>query len=362
MPLAQGEGIIGSAKLIQHGKIDQADGHGPGLHIGIVVVHIAGAQVEDGIAPRVQRARPFKGHVEIQRIAGGAAVRKVQEIHAAAGRGIDDLHKLRIVLGGLVHVHDALGALRPLYDQRLADPEAARPGAAVIAAGSAHDLAGIDAPRNAEGFVADAGRAVGRALAIVVTAEGNNALHSGVLLADAKGHRRFPRIAFHLGSVDLKRSGIAPVAGLCAVHGVGRIKLWRRRRLRRGLRCGRKRRRGKEADATAALSPVFAAARSQDEIDADTDHRHKQHEQYGKAGLEAPALFPPSAVRTGGAAGRLAAVSSAAASRIGPAGALRAGLSALAAIGHSLSAPLPGLGFALGAARLPLPGRLTPAL
>ncbi|MPM82136.1 hypothetical protein SDC9_129195 [bioreactor metagenome] len=263
MPIAQSEFIVLLAKLIQPREIDQGIDHRTRFHL-VGGIHIPRTEIEDRISARVERSSALKRHSDVQFITRRFAGIQIEEVNVAIHGCEDDLDQVGFLLGPVIHVHQLLDVIRPLYNQRLANPSAARPCIGRFPADiAARQFAGINRPCLGEFLAADRRGSKRSIVAVVVTAERDDARRVGIGHVGQKLNRIDPLIAVDLGSVDLDCRGQSIDARLRAVYRMRNI-IWRRRRRRRrrgGRRRGRRRRRFKDLGKQTWLLACFGTLR-----------------------------------------------------------------------------------------------------
>ena len=118
------EGVL-LAELIKHRAVYEAYYEGVGGILALGRAVVAGADIHEGIAPRIQRARALEGEGGAYVVACLLPRFDVKEVYVAAHGGVYGLHKAVLLLGPVAHVHYALGGFRPANEQRLTRPAAA---------------------------------------------------------------------------------------------------------------------------------------------------------------------------------------------------------------------------------------------
>jgi len=160
---------------------------------------------------------------------------------------VDDLDKILLLPCPVIHGgHILAGSLRPLCDERLTRPAAARP---IEAVGVGKAAGGIF-PHDRQGLAADIRRAVGCAGAEVITSEGDYTVYLCIAFGQIKQNVILVFILLGDLTVDHDGRALDEVLGLGALNGV-RLKVRQADRCRCGFGrrcrcggCGRCRRRG----------------------------------------------------------------------------------------------------------------------
>ena len=163
--------------------------------LAIILTVVAGAEIHQRIAARIERARTLEGiAAHVDGVARAFAGVKVKEVNMAIHSGIYYFNKIGLILGGIVKVHYALGFFWPADDERLSRPAGACPCAGTVylwhAAGVHYPCVGI-----VQRFFNYCSSAVGGIVAEIVAAEGDNTLKLGIIPALAKVYGLLPLIA-----------------------------------------------------------------------------------------------------------------------------------------------------------------------